>query len=166
MDIEQDRGAKQVTYVPPNEGKTLWVMDELMTFKVTGEDTGRTYALTDSLVPPHGGPPPHIHHREDEAFWVLEGELEILVGEQKFRASTGSFVHLPKGILHAYENVGTQPARFLTLMVPAGLEKFFEEVGKPGTDPSSPPPFEQADIDKLLAVAPKYGVEIPPPPEP
>jgi hypothetical protein len=51
-------------------------------------------------------------------------------------------------------------------MVPAGLEKFFEEVGKPGTDLSSPPPFEEVDIDRLLAAAPKYGVEIPPPPGP
>ncbi len=97
---------------------------------------------------------------------MLEGELEVLVGENKFKSGAGSFVHLPKGVLHSYQNVGTGPARFLTLMVPAGLEKFFEEVGKPGTDLSSPPPFEEEDIDKLLAAAPKYGVEIPPPPEP
>ncbi len=154
------------TLVPPGEGKKLWVTDELMTFKASGEDTGGAYSLTDSMVPPQGGPPPHIHHREDEAFWVLEGELEVLVGEDRFKAGAGSFVHLPKGVLRSYQNVGTGPARFLTLMVPAGLEKFFEEVGKPGTDLSSPPPFEEEDIDKLLVVAPKYGVEIPPPPEP
>jgi hypothetical protein len=82
------------------------------------------------------------------------------VGENTFRAGPGSFVHLPKDVPHAYENVGTGPARFLGLMVPAGLEKFFEEVGKPGTDPSSPSPFEEEDLDKLLAVAPRYGVEI------
>ena len=153
-------------HVPESEGKMLWVADELMTFKASGEDTGGAYSLTDSVVPPRGGPPPHVHHREDEAFWVLEGELEVQVDENIFRAEAGSFVHLPKGIVHTYENVGTEPARFLTLMVPAGLEKFFEEVGKPGSDASSPPPFEQEDIDELLAVAPKYGVEILPPPEP
>jgi quercetin dioxygenase-like cupin family protein len=60
---------------------------------------------------------------EDEAFWVLEGELEVLVDENRFKAVAGSFVHLPKGVLHSYENVGTGPARFLTLMVPAGLER-------------------------------------------
>ena len=159
-----ERGA---TFVPSGEGKKLWVADELMTFKASGEDTGGAYSLTDSIVPPQGGPPPHLHHREDEAFWVLERELEILVGENTFRAGAGSFVHLPKGVLHSFQNVGTGPARFLTLIVPAGLEKFFEEVGKAGTeDPSSPPPFGEEDIDKLLAVAPKYGVEIPPPPEP
>lgn len=94
---------------------------------------------------------------------MLEGELQVVVGENTFNARTGSFVHLPKGVLHSYQNVGTAPARFLTLMVPAGLEKFFEDVGKPGTDLSSPPPFDDGDVDKLLAAAPKYGVEIPPP---
>ena len=153
-------------HVAPEEGKTLWVADEMMTFKAVGEDTGGAYALTDSLVPPQGGPPPHIHHREDEAFWVLEGEQEILVGEDRFKAGTGSFVHLPKGVLHSYRNVGSTPARFLTLMVPAGLEKYFEEVGKPGSDISSPPPFEEEDIDRLLAAAPKYGAEIRVPAEP
>lgn len=154
---------QRATHVLPGEGKKLWVTDELMTFIATGEDTGGAYSLTDSTVRPQGGPPPHVHHREDEAFWVLEGELEVCVGENRFEAVAGSFVHLPKGVLHSYENVGSGPARFLTLMVPAGLEKFFEEVGKPGTDPSSPPPFEEEDTNKLLALAPKYGVEIPPP---
>ena len=125
-----------------------------MTFKASGEDTGGAYSLTDSMVPPQGDPPPHIHHREDEAFRVLEGELEVLVGENKFKAGAGSFVHLPKGVLHSYQNVGTGPARLLTLMVPAGLERFVEEVGNPGTELSSPRPFEEGDIDKILALAP------------
>ncbi len=71
-----------------------------MTFEVTGEDTSRTYALIDSMVvPPQGDPPPHIHHREDEAFCLPEVELEILVGENKFKAGAGSFVHPPEGDL-------------------------------------------------------------------
>ena len=155
-----EQGASRVL---PGQGKKLWVADELMTIKASGEDTGGAYSLTDSVVPPRGGPPPHIHHREDEVFWVLEGDLEVLVGENRFGAGAGSFVHLPKGVIHSYQNVGAGPARFLTLMVPAGLEKFFEEVDKPGTDLSFPPPFGEDDLDRLLAVAPKYGVEIPPP---
>lgn len=97
---------------------------------------------------------------------MLEGELEVQVSENTFRAEAGSFIHLPKDIQHAYQNVGTGPARFLTLMVPGGLEKFFEEVGKTATDLSTPPPFGEEDIDELLAVAPKYGVEILLPEEP
>ena len=156
----QENQRQRAVHVAEGEGKMLWVADELMTFKVSSEDTGGMYALTDSVVPPQGEAPLHVHYREDEAFWVLEGELEILVGEETFRASSGSFVHLPKGVRHAYKNVGSAPARFLTLIVPAGLEKYFEEVGKPGTDLVSPPPFEEEDIERLLALAPKYGAEI------
>jgi len=151
---------RRAVHLAEGEGKMLWVADELMTFKVSSEDTGGMYSLTDSLVPPQGEVTPHIHYREDEAFWVLEGELEILVGEDTFRADAGSFIHLPKGVWHAYKNVGMRPARFLTLMVPTGVEKLFEEVGKPATDPFSPPPFEEEDIERFLAAAPKYGVEI------
>ncbi|HEV2743820.1 MAG TPA: cupin domain-containing protein [Rubrobacter sp.] len=106
--------------------------------------------------------PPRPHPR-GRGLLGAGGELEVSVGGDGFRAGAGSFVHLPRGVIHSYRNVGTGPARFLTLMVPAGLEKFFEEVGKPGTDVSSPPPVGEEDIDKLLALAPKYGVEIPPP---
>ena len=151
---------QRAVHIAEGEGKMLWVADELMTFKVSSEDTGGMYALTDSVVPPQGEAPLHVHHREDEAFWVLDGELEILVGEDTFRASAGSFVYLPKGIRHAYKNVGTGPARFLTLIVPGGLEKFFEEVDKPGTDLSTPPPFEEEDIERFLALVPRYGAEI------
>lgn len=162
--MEADR--QSATHVARDEGRKLWVADELMTFKATAEDTGGRYALTESLVPAGGGPPPHIHHREDEAFWVLEGTLEISVGEQRFTGDAGSFVHLPRGVIHSYINVGTEPARFLTWMVPAGLERFFEEVGTPGTDVSSPPPMDEDVIRRLVEAARRYGVEIPPPPEP
>src|SRR5215204_1498269 len=138
----------------------LWMMDELMTLKASAKHNGGAYSLTDSVVPLGVVSQSHIDHREHEAFWVLEGELEVQVGENTFRANAGSFVHLPKGIPHAYENIGTGPARFLTLMVPGGLETFFEDLGKPGTDLSSPPPFEEEDLAKLLAVAPRYGAEI------
>ena len=156
----QENQQKRAVHIAEGEGKMLWVANELMTFKVSSEDTGGMYALTDSVVLPQGEAPLHVHHREDEAFWVLEGELEILVGEDTFKAGAESFVHLPKGVPHTYKNVGTGPARFLTLIVPAGLEKFFEEVGKPGTDLSSPPPFEEEDIERFLALAPRYGAEI------
>ena len=162
---EPDATSAGTLHVAADEGKALWVVDELMTFKAVGEDTGGAYALTDSLVVPQGGPPPHLQHREDKAFWVLQGELEFLIDGGTIRARAGSFIHVPKGALHTFKNVGSTPARFLTLLVPAGLERYFEEVGKPGTDFSSPSPIEQEDIDRLLAAAPKYGVEIKPPPE-
>ncbi len=155
-----------VTHVPAGEGKkTVWMVGtDLITFKATGEDTNGAYALFDSLILPQGGPPPHIHHREDEAWYVLEGEFEFLDNDRWIKASAGSFVYAPKGSLHTLKCVGKEPGRLLTLVTPAGFEKFFEELGVPGTDVSDPPPFGPAEIEKLLTTAPKYGLEIPPPP--
>jgi quercetin dioxygenase-like cupin family protein len=147
----------------PEEGKSLWVAGELVTLKVVGEETDGAFALLEDVTPPQGGPPPHIHYREDETFYVLEGVLEFLVGESTFRATAGSVVYAPRNLLHTYKNVGTTSSKMLVLVAPAGLERFFEEVGESATDPSSPPPFGQVEIEKLLAVAPKYGQEIPPP---
>lgn len=153
-----------VKHLPDGEGKTLWMVGtDLMTFKSTGEDTGGAYALFDSLVLPGGGPPPHIHHREAESFYVLEGEFEFLAGDCWIKAAQGSFVHISKGSLHTLRNAGDEVGRLLTLVVPAGLDEFFEEAGEPGTDISSPP--GPPDVEKLLKTAEKYGMEFPPPPE-
>ncbi len=162
MELQQ----REVTYVPDGEGKAVWMVGtDLMTFKATGEDTDGAFALFDSLVLPGGGPPPHIHTREAESFYVLEGEFEFLAGDEWIKAASGSFVHVPKGALHTLKNAGSEVGRLLTLVAPAGLEKFFEEVGVPGTDISSPPPFGPDDIGSMLSLLPKYGLEMPPPPE-
>jgi quercetin dioxygenase-like cupin family protein len=148
------------------EGHSLWLAGELYTEKAVGKETGGAFALAEATTPAGGGPPPHIHHREDEAIYVLEGELEFMVEGETIKAGAGSFLYVPRGTLHTYRNVGTGPARYLGMVTPAGLEKFFEEVGVPTatSGKSSPPPFEQEDVDRLLAVAPKYGLEILSPP--
>ncbi len=135
---------------------------DLITFKATSEDTNGEFIVFETLVLPGGGPPPHIHHRESESFYVLEGEFEFLAGDRWIQAAPGSFVHVPKGSLHTLRNAGDSIGRLLTLAVPAGLEKFFEEAGEPGTDVSSPP--GPPDVEKLLATAERYGIEFPPPP--
>ena len=157
METTQGRGA---LYVPPGEGRSFWLLGELFTAKAVGEDTGGEFAFAEAITPPH------IHHREDETFWVLEGEFEFLVGEETVRAPAGSFVHAPKGIAHTYKNVGTTPGRYVATIRPAGLEEFFLEVSDPAEDPSAPPPTHGEEvIERILAVAPKYGLEILPPPE-
>lgn len=154
---------QSVTHSPDGEGKTVWMVGtDLMTFKATGEDTGGAYALFDSLVLPDGGPPPHIHTREAESFYVLEGQFEFLAGDHWIKAVPGSFVHVPKGSLHTLKNAGDGVGRLLTLVVPAGLDRFFEEAGEPGTDISTPP--GPPDVEKLLQTAERYGLEFPPPP--
>ncbi len=163
MELQQ----REVTHVPEGEGKTVWTVGtDLITFKATGEDTGGAFALFDSLVLPGGGPPPHVHTREAESFYVLEGEFEFLAEYEWIKAVPGSFIHVPRGALHTLRNVGSGVGRLLTLVAPAGLEKFFEEVGVPGTDIFSPPPFGPEEIEKMLSILPKYGLEMPPPGEP
>ena len=147
-------------HVPPDEGNPLWFGGELYTAKAGSEDTSGTFTLVEALTPPGGGPLPLIHNREDKTFYVLEGELEFMVADDIFSVSAGSWLVVPKGTLHTYKNTGTRPARYLGVLTPAGIEKFFEEVSVPAMDRTSPPPYEQEDLDRLLASAPKYGLEV------
>jgi len=131
----------------------------------TGEQTGGVYALCEARVLPGGGPPPHIHHREDESFFVLEGEVAFTLGDKKVVAKTGAFVQGPRGIPHAFKNESPAPARMLILVTPPGFEKFLADFAHPVPSFASPPvPVTPADIEQLLSVAPKYGIEILPPP--
>jgi mannose-6-phosphate isomerase-like protein (cupin superfamily) len=156
-----------VKVLPPREGRSLWFAADLYTIKAVGEDTNGAFTLFELTAAPRFGPPPHIHHREDEVYYVLEGEFEFLDNDRAFTAGAGSFVYLPKDRLHMHRNAGDTPARALVLNTPAGLEEFIEEGGQPARDPSSSlPPVEAQDLERLVAIAPKYGIEVPPmPPE-
>lgn len=157
--------SKDVKHLASGEGDSLWVLGEFYTVKVSSEETGGEFALVEAEIPPRSGPPPHVHSREDECFYVLEGEIEYLAGEKTVRAGAGSVIYVPKGIVHTYKNVGETTARFLVTITPGGFEKFFEEIGHPATDKDSPPPPpDPEDVEKVMTTAPKYGLEIPPPP--
>ena len=120
--------------------------------------------MAEVSVPPGGGPPPHVHHREEESFYLLQGTLTIQAGGKTLNASPGDFVHLPRGIVHSFRNTGDVDAKFLVLVTPAGLEKFFEEAFYPAVDRSAaPPPMTEALLARLLAAAPKHGLELLPP---
>jgi quercetin dioxygenase-like cupin family protein len=153
-----------VTHIPPGGGKSVWIANnELVTFKEMGHDTGGEFALLDVVGLPGSGPPPHIHHRVDEVYCLLEGELEVLDGGRTFTAEAGSVFHIPKGTLHAWRNATTKPARTLLFIVPAGFEGFFEEAGIPGTDLSSPPPPPTPeDIQRMVELGQKYDTAYPP----
>jgi mannose-6-phosphate isomerase-like protein (cupin superfamily) len=156
----------RINVLPGGEGRSFWVAGDLYTILASGDDTGGAYALIHALVPPGGGPPPHVHRREDEAFYVLEGELVFEADGRTFRAGPGAWVTLPKGSRHSFRNTGQTPARMLIVVNPSGLEKFFAEVGREATDRSpAAGAVTPADVEKLLAVAPRYGMEIllPPP---
>jgi quercetin dioxygenase-like cupin family protein len=143
------------------EGRTVWIVGDRYTIKSSGADTSGRFVLIEALVPPGGGPPPHIHSREDEAFYVLEGELLFHADGRSFTATDGAYITLARGSLHTFKNTGARPARMLVVVTPSGLEDFFLEVGSEGVGPITPTPD---DIQKLVETAPKYGLEIRLPP--
>lgn len=149
----------------PGQGASYWVLGDLYTFKAIGEDTGKAYALIEILVQPQSGTPPHIHTHENEAFYIQEGSFEFQLGEEIVMATTGTFLHSPKGQLHRFTNIGSKPAKMLCWVTPSGLEKFFAQVGVPVENQlNQPPPVSPADIERVLASASDYGLEIIPPP--
>ena len=144
----------------PTEGRTIAVVGDIYRFLATGEETDGKYAMFEAIVPPGGGPPPHVHSREEESFLILEGEITFTVGEEKIIATAGTFANMPVGSLHSFKNATDKTARMIISVAPAGLEKIFLEVGVPVKLGETPPPPSKAEIEKLLAVAPSYGVEI------
>ena len=146
-------------------GRRVAVVGDVYRFLATGKETDGKYALIDATVPPGGGPPLHVHSREEEGFYVLEGAITFRVQEDDGNvkatvATPGMSVHLAPGSKHAFRNESDAPARMLILLAPAGLEEMFLEVGVSVKLGDKPPPPSKAEIDKLLAVAPRYGVEI------
>ena len=149
------------TIKQPGEGRTIAVVGDVYRFLATGEDTDGTYAMWEAIVPPGGGPPPHIHSREEESFYVLEGEITFQIGDERIVAQPGTFANMPVGSLHSFKNETGKPAKMLISVAPAGLEEMFFEVGQPiQASETSPPRPTKEDIEKLLAVAPRYGIEI------
>src|SRR5579859_105309 len=151
----------QAVIKQPGEGRTIAVVGDVYRFLATGEDTNGKYALWEAIVPPGGGPPPHVHSREEEGFYVLEGEITFQAGNTRLVAGPGMFVNMPVGTPHSFKNEGHRSARMLISIAPAGLEKMFFDVGVPlpeGSTAALPPTREE--IEKLLAVAPNYGIEI------
>ena len=161
------RMEKAVAHVAPGEGTiSLWVLGELLTYKVPSQRTGGAYSLFEVTTQPGAGPPPHVQHREDEAFYVIEGEYEFLIGEETLRVGAGSLLYVPKGTLHTHKNVGEGVGRMLVTQTPGGLyEHFFEKVGKKAVDGEvRPPVFEDhSDMRRIMEVAAEHGIEIPPP---
>lgn len=135
------------------------IVGDRYTMLATGADTRGQYALWDALVPPGGGPPPHLHTNEDERFTVLQGAVTFFLGPQRIVATPGMSVSAPRGHAHAFRNETDAPARMLIHVQPAGFEKFLEAAAVRITDPGSPvtPPTPE-HIDRVLRLAPMYGI--------
>jgi mannose-6-phosphate isomerase-like protein (cupin superfamily) len=114
--------------VHDREGRQFTVMGATTVYKAIAEDTGGAYSLAVETTPPRGGLSVHIHQREDEAMYILEGEYEIQCGDRTVRASKGAFVFLPRGVPNRFQNVTNAPASFLYITSPGGFEKFMEQM--------------------------------------
>jgi mannose-6-phosphate isomerase-like protein (cupin superfamily) len=145
----------------PQQGRTVALVGDVYRFLATGDDTNGKYALIEALVGPGGGPPPHVHSREEEGFFILEGEIMFTINGERVVATAGMFANLPVGTPHSFKNESNKPAKMLVSVAPAGLEKMFMEIGVPLAEGATTAlPATREDIEKLLAIAPKYGIEI------
>ena len=145
--------------VVPGGGERIWIVGDTLTFKATGETTDGNLVLFENLTAPGGGPPPHFHTREDEFFFVLDGEFEIRIGDELHTLEAGGYAFVPRGTVHNFRNVGKSPSRLLVGFTPGGIEGFFRESGRPATDDGPAPPVDDDEIARTMAAGPKYGLE-------
>jgi mannose-6-phosphate isomerase-like protein (cupin superfamily) len=149
--------------LPADAGEAVWFTGTRMTIKAGADSTGGAFGLVEGVARPGFSPPLHIHHREDEAFWLLEGRLTVRCGDHTYSALPGSFAFLPRGVPHTFRVDGDTPARLLSLSAPGGFERFFAEVGSPAQDDGLPPQAPP-DVARLKRIGERFGLEIVGPP--
>jgi quercetin dioxygenase-like cupin family protein len=120
--------------------------------RATAQTSNGAFGLVENLMPPGFASPYHTHHLEDEAFYVLEGEMAFVCGGQWTQAKAGTYLFGPRNIPHGFKVVGDKPARLLLLCAPGGFEQFVVEMSEPAPAPP--------DMAKLMAVAAKYQIDI------
>ena len=143
--------------IPNGGGKRVNILGIPMLIRIQGHDTGGVLSVVESHDVRGGGPPPNIHHREDETFQILEGEYEWTVGGRTFIAQKGATIFAPRGVPHTYRYLGQTPGRLMCIITPSGFEEFFEEIGALS-------PQQQQDIPRVIEIGKEYGLEILPPP--
>jgi len=147
------------------QGRMFWLLTDLFTFKVTGAETAGAFSIAEVDAGPELGPPPHIHREADESFYILEGTFDFMLAGRTFSAGPGAFVHLPKGIVHTHRAGGGASARAIVVQAPAGVERFIEEAGKAATAASPRPgPPSMPELERIVSIAMRHGIEVPPPP--
>jgi quercetin dioxygenase-like cupin family protein len=146
------------------DGEALWIFGTLAIFKATAEQTGERFALVELLAPRGMATPLHVHREDDESFYVMEGELTVYLedGDHPTRVSAGAFVHIPGGVVHAFQ-VDSETARLLDLTTPQHA-RFMRAAGEPAQERVLPPEG-LIDMEKVGAAQQQHGIEIlgPPP---
>jgi RimJ/RimL family protein N-acetyltransferase/quercetin dioxygenase-like cupin family protein len=147
-------------FVGPDEGKALPnPIGGRMVIKVRDGDTGGSFSVHDNIIPAGSpGPLPHLHRDHEETFYVLEGELTVRVGQRRITAPAGSFVVIPRGVVHQPSNPTAEPTRVLLIFSPSGMEHFFEEAAE-GRIPLQATPTDSDVLERRAAFTEKYGYE-------
>ncbi len=151
---------EQARHVPAGTGPEYCGPGDRITYLITGAETGGAFFMAEVSVAPGGGPPPHVHSREDESFYLQHGTLAVQVGDKALKVSAGDFVHMPRGVVHSFKNVGDETAKLLMVATPAGLENYFAETFFPAADVAGIPELGPAVIARARKTAPKYGLEL------
>lgn len=141
------------------QGESFWLLGDFYAIKTTSGQTGGAYSITEIQSFPGNGPPPHIHHKEDECFYIVEGAFSVILGDRVFDVADGDFIRIPRGTPHAYRNVGAIPGKMLVILSPGGFERMWAELGQPGSL-KRPPKDDPSALNRFLALAPGYGLEI------
>jgi len=158
-----ERTVKQRPYViDDDQGKATWFAGALLVHKAGEETTNGRFDLLDQSMPPGYVVPRHIHHAEDEAWYLLDGEVTFYCGDEEFRATRGTWIYAPRDIPHTFK-VSAQGARALTFTAPSGFAGFVDEFGEPAQTSSVPPPGP-IDEARLAMLAQKYHIAIVGPP--
>lgn len=145
------------------EGDSVWSLGGRFITKAAGEQTEGRFSLIESVASRATEPPLHIHRNEDEAWYVLDGQMTFYVGDEEFAAPVGTFVYAPRGLAHTF-TVDIEPTRVLVFATPAGFEHFALELGVPATSDEAPVGLAMPSPDVLAAAAERHGIEIVGPP--
>lgn len=152
--------AREPVAVSSNQGDARWWFGTLAVIKTTAAQTGGQLTIIDVTNPPGFEGPLHVHHRDDEGFWILEGSVTLNVGETTIQAGAGDYVFAPRDIPHRY-TVGDAGCRMLFIMVPGGMEGIVRATSEPAASLTLPPPPDQEpDIDAIKAIGKEHGYEL------
>jgi quercetin dioxygenase-like cupin family protein len=145
------------------EGEARWWFGALAEIKATASDTGGQMTIVEVTEHPGAEAPLHVHHRDDEAFWILEGEVTFEVGEQTIETRAGDYIFGPRGIPHRF-TVGDRGCRMLFILVPGGIEDLIRVTSEPAPSRTLPPPPDHEptaeEIEGLKAVVKEHGYEL------
>jgi mannose-6-phosphate isomerase-like protein (cupin superfamily) len=156
--MPSDRAPLPAAVRGPGAGDARWWFGQLALIKAGAPETGGRYTLVEIVVPPDYATPLHAHRREDEAFWILDGEAVFDVGGETFDASVGSYLLAPRGVAHRF-TAGARGARILFLFTPGGFERYIEATSVAARQPTVPP----ADVtppENVAEIARAFGTEI------